>query len=152
MSEETLNTNEQSSAQELINAIAELQAQIAALKQAEPTVTIKEITVDKSVPKNKRRVKADPTRTYTFGGAPLKMDGKVPQQQLDLANLCAKYSPAQVGEPDLFNLLEEHQAEYESLRTSVQHVTWLFCYYRGLGRTAKQAGFVARGFLTFKNS
>jgi len=152
MSELNLTANEQPSAQELINAIAELQAKIAALKQAEPTATIKEITVDRSQPKNKRRVKADPNRVYTFSGKPLNLAGKVPQQQADLAALIVKYSPVEVDESDLFDILDEHVAEYDSLNRSTQSVTYLFCYYRGLGRDGKHAGFVARGFCTFKSN
>lgn len=82
----------------------------------------------------------------------LRMDGKVPQQQLDLAEILT--IGMEVGkeypEDQVFKILEAGRDGYKSLRESKQPVTLLFRYYRGLKAEGTHAGFVARDFIQYK--
>jgi len=112
--------------------IAELQAQLDALKKA---------------PKNQVAGKPG-NRSYVRQG-PLSFEGKVPQQQADLAKILTDKMP--VGETfteaQVFAFLESEKHNHPSLVNSKQDVTYLFRYYRGLKQDGKHGGFVARGFL-----
>lgn len=110
-----------------LELVQSLQARIAELEKA---------------PKNKVESKPATGKVYERLG---EFVGKAPQQQRDLADIIAKNFP--IGKPfsetELYAALELHQGEYYKLATSVQHVTYLFRYYRGI----KDGGFIARGFL-----
>lgn len=129
-----------------LEMIAQLKAKIAQL-EAEPAVRAE--VVEAKVAKNHRAVKADPNRSYVRLGE-LKLWGNVPQQQKDLADIIRRNFAVgeSFTEAQLFAVLEASAESYEKLRTSRQHVTYLFAYYRGLKNDgAKYAGFVGRGFL-----
>ena len=112
--------------------IAELQAQLDALKKA---------------PKNQQPGKPG-NRSYVRQG-PLSFEGKVPQQQADLAKILTDKMP--VGETfteaQVFGFLEAGKSEFPSLMNSVQDSSYLFRYYRGLKKSGAHAGFIARGFM-----
>ena len=137
----------------LLKKLDEMRAELAEL-QSQPTAaapkveTKKEEVVKDNTPKNKRRVKADPARKYVRQGV-LKTWGSVPQQQADIAAILqvAMKDDVEYSESDVFDFLEFSRDHFESLRTSKQHVTYLFCYYRGLKNDGKHSGFVGRGFL-----
>jgi hypothetical protein len=146
--EEVAMTNDELAMQKLEEMQAELEA-LKAERAAAPSVEKKEATTVKdNTPKNKRRVKADPTRKYVRQGD-LKVWGRVPQQQLDIAAILkvAMEDGVEYGEEFVFDALEAGRDEFESLRKSGQHVTYLFAYYRGLKNDGKYSGFVGRGFL-----
>jgi hypothetical protein len=101
--------------------------------------------------RDKRRAFKPTSKVYVRLGE-LRMDGKVSQQQLDLAKILTagmevdkKYSEDQV-----FKILEAGRGGYKSLRESRQPVTDLFRYYRGLKAEGTHAGFVARDFIHYK--
>ena len=148
--EEVAMTNEELSMKKLEELQAELEALKAERAAAPPVVqnTKKENNVKDNTPKNKRRVKADPTRKYVRQGD-LKVWGRVPQQQLDIAAILkvAMEDGVEYGEEFVFDALEAGRDAFESLRKSGQHVTYLFAYYRGLKNDGKHSGFVGRGFL-----
>ncbi len=113
--------------------IAKLQAELDALKKA---------------PKN--QVAGTPgNRSYTRIAAVLNTEGKIPQQQADLAKILTKRMPIgeKFTEAQVFAFLNEDKPEFPSLVNSRQDVTYLFRYYRGLKPSGKHAGFVARKFL-----
>jgi hypothetical protein len=112
--------------------IAELQKQLDDLKKA---------------PKN--QVAGTPgNRSYVREGV-LNTEGKVPQQQADLAKILTNRMPVgeKFTEAQVFGFLNADKGDYPSLVNSRQDVTYLFRYYRGLKPSGKHAGFVARGFL-----
>jgi hypothetical protein len=78
-----------------------------------------------------------------------RQTGTVPQQQKDLATILSKRMNIAVEykEEDVFSFLREDAVNYTSLTSSVQDVTYLLRYYRGLKNDGKRAGFVARGFI-----
>ena len=123
--------------------LVQLKAKLAELQDKN-----KEGGEDKKMPKNKRRVKADPNRKYVRLGS-LRRFGRVPKQQEDIAAILEESMDlgAEWTEEEVFCLLEDSQKEYESLRKSGQHITYLFAYYRGLKNDGKHAGFIARDFL-----
>jgi len=101
------------------------------------------------VKKNQKPGKANASRKYVLLDKELKSWGKVPQQQADIAKLLG--ANMEVGkeytESEVFDMLMEKSAEYNSLLSSKQDPTYLFRYYRGLKNDGKHAGFIARGFL-----
>ena len=122
--------------------LEELKKQRAAVPEAK-----EEAKLRNDVPKNKRRVKADPNRRYVRLGE-LKTWGRVPQQQADIAKIICDFPQGvEFGEAELFDRLEARRDDFESLRKSEQHVSYLFCYYRGLKNDGKHAGFIGRSFL-----
>jgi hypothetical protein len=134
----------------ILAEVVKLQAELAALKN--PTASTVASKGDK-VQKNHKPVKPQDGRTYELLSASLKTWGKVPQQQLDLAKLVVLCFGTKdtVTEAELFAFLTLHAGGYESIRKSVQHVTYLFAYYRGLRNDGKHAGFIARNFLRVSN-
>jgi hypothetical protein len=98
---------------------------------------------------NKRRGKVKEGRTYTRKMAKLAGGGCIPQQQLDIANILIQGMEQNraYSEGYVFDLVEAKAPDYVSLRTSDQHPTYLFRYYRNINR-GKHFGFVQRLFLT----
>ena len=135
-----ITTNEQA-----IAMIAELTKQLEELK-GDSKVT------NDGVKKNQKPGKANASRKYVLLDKELKSWGKVPQQQADLAAIMAE--SMEVGKEytkaEVFDMLMEKSAEYNSLLGSKQDPTYLFRYYRGLKNDGKHAGFVARNFLRMK--
>ena len=74
-----------------------------------------------------------------------EFSGKAPRQQQNLAAILTFEMPLgeKFTESQVFEILNKHVESYESLRTSLQDVTYLFRYYRGL----KPTGFTSRDFL-----
>lgn len=101
------------------------------------------------VKKNQKPGKADPNRKYVLLSKKMKEWGNIPQQQADLADLLSKNMEVgkEYTEPEVFNILIDGAGEYQSLYKSVQDVTYLFRYYRGLKNDGKRGSFVARDFL-----
>jgi len=133
-------TNEQA-----IAMIAELTKQLEELKGGS------KVTND-GMKKNQRPGKANAGRKYILLSKELKSWGKVPQQQADIAKLLSKNMEVgkEYAESEVFDMLMEKSAEYNSLLGSKQDPTYLFRYYRGLKNDQKHAGFIARGFLQMK--
>lgn len=88
-------------------------------------------------------------RKYVLLDRSMKMFGKVPQQQQDLAAILS--NSMEVGreytEAEVFNALVSNSASYSSIASSVQDPTYLFKYYRGLKNDGRHAGFIARNFI-----
>lgn len=128
----------------------ELMAQINALKAelAAKDITKKAANIV-TVQKNKRVGVASPTRKYVLLSKSLANWGKVPQQQADIATLLLNNMAVGVAytEADVFNALIDGSGDYPSLTGSVQDVTYLFKYYRGLKNDGKHAGFIGRDFI-----
>ena len=101
------------------------------------------------VKKNQKPGKANASRKYVLLDKELKSWGKVPQQQADIAKLLGVNMEVgkEYTEAEVFDMLMEKSAEYNSLLGSKQDPTYLFRYYRGLKNDGKHAGFIARGFL-----
>ena len=143
--------------EEVLAELKSARAELAALQSAKatkvaPSTEAKAInTGGSSVKKNHKEVKANPARKYVRLGTlkTLKMFGKIPQQQADLAAILAESMDvgAEWTEAEVFELLKDSVKDYESLRRSVMHVTYLFAYYRGLKNDGIHAGFIARDFL-----
>ena len=99
--------------------------------------------------KNQKPGKANASRKYVLLDKELKSWGKVPQQQADIARLLG--TNMEIGreytEAEVFDMLMEKSAEYNSLLGSKQDPTYLFRYYRGLKNDGKHAGLIARNFL-----
>lgn len=137
---EVANTETKKSAEEvLMTMVLQLQKQIAELK-----------VTNSAEPKNKRPGRVDPsTRYILLNGFSVLRNGKVPQQQLDLARIIgAKFNIGEVfTQAQLYQALNEGRSSHRSLYTSVQDVTYLFRYYFGLRDNGKQAGFVARNYM-----
>ena len=95
-----------------------------------------------------REVKPKPDRKYVRLDK-LQTFGKVPRQQADLAAILAESMDVGVEwtEAEVFELIKDSVKEYDSLRNSRMHATYLFAYYRGLKNDGTHAGFIARGFL-----
>lgn len=74
---------------------------------------------------------------------------KIPGQQEDLADILSRNMVVgkQYSEAEIFKFLNEEYGDYPRLANSVQHVTYLFRYYRGLKAEGSHAGFLARKFL-----
>lgn len=104
----------------------------------------------RKAPKNQVPGKAG-NSTYMRKG-PMSFEGKVPQQQADLAKILTNRMPTgeTFSEAQVFGFLQEDYLEFPSLANSRQDVTYLFRYYRGLKKEGKHAGFVARDFLVVK--
>ena len=100
---------------------------------------------------DRRRAVKPTSKVYVRLGE-LRMDGKVPQQQLDLAAILTAGMEVdkEYSEDQIFKILEAGRDGYKSLRESRQPVTHLFRYYRGLKAEGMYAGFVARGFIHYK--
>lgn len=138
--------------EEVLRKIEELKAQLAEVKGdsavEETRQEVKQMTVDKSVPKNHRTGKVDAGRKYKLLTKKMSMTGNVPQQQADIADLLA--SRMDVGkeytEAEVFNFLIDGAGDYKSLYGSKQDPTYLFRYYRGIKKD-KYLGFIARNFL-----
>ena len=135
-----ITTNEQA-----IAMIAELTKQLEELK-GDSKVT------NDGVKKNQKPGKANASRKYVLLDKELKSWGKVPQQQADIAKLLGVNMEVgkEYTEAEVFDMLMEKSAEYNSLLGSKQDPTYLFRYYRGLKNDGKHAGFVARNFLRMK--
>ena len=75
--------------------------------------------------------------------------GKVPSQQAAIADILSKnFEPrVEIQEVELVAALVRDKGKYPSLNNSVQSVTYLFRYYRGLKHSGNHAGFIARNFL-----
>ena len=80
------------------------------------------------------------------------MNGRVPQQQLDLAKILTAGMEVhkEYSEDQVFNILEAGRDAYKSLCESKQPVRYLFRYYRGLKADGTHAGFVARDFIHYR--
>ena len=101
------------------------------------------------VKKNQKPGKANASRKYVLLDKELKSWGKVPQQQADIAKLLGVNMEVgkEYTEAEVFDMLMEKSAEYNSLLGSKQDPTYLFRYYRGLKNDGKHAGLIARNFL-----
>jgi len=128
--------------QELLAARAALE--VLNQKSTEPA---KETGVKKN--KSHERSKPKQGRKYVLLAKELKNWGKVPQQQADVAKLLANYLDVDVEytEKEVFETIEEHAGEFNSLAISTMDPVYVFRYYRGLGNDQKYGGFVARDFL-----
>jgi hypothetical protein len=138
----------QAKLEELVARFATLTATAGPAAEIKVTETKKEATV--KVAKNKRPVKAAAGRKYVLLSKTLANWGRVPQQQADLAVILANNFEVgkEVSEQEVFDVVTEKSADYASLAGAVQHPTYLFAYYRGLGcKDAKHAGFVYRDFV-----
>jgi hypothetical protein len=93
-----------------------------------------------------------PTRRVYVRLGEFRMDGRVPQQQLDLVQILTvgMEIDKEYSEDYVFKILETGRDGYKSLRESKQAVTYLFRYYRGLKAEGRHAGFVARDFIRYK--
>jgi hypothetical protein len=134
--------------EKVLAEVARLQAELEALKKGDaPTITKKE--GGSNVKKNQKPGKANASRKYVLLDKELKSWGKVPQQQADIAKLLGVNMEVgkEYTEAEVFDMLMEKSAEYNSLLDSKQDPTYLFRYYRGLKNNGKHAGFVARNFL-----
>jgi uncharacterized Fe-S cluster-containing MiaB family protein len=131
--------------EQLVALLAELTAKLEKLEKAAAAQTVK--TAASAV-----GPKAVTGRTYTLLADALPTWGKVPQQQRDLALICSEIMTKDepVSEAELFAHLEERAKAFPSLANSVQPVTRLFAYYRGLKNDGRHAGFVARGWMVSK--
>ena len=130
MNNDELNVNP-----DVMKLLAELQAELAELREAPP--------------KNQRPGVAGERNVYVRLGE-LKTYGRVPQQQADIAKILTSEMVLnqQYSEAEVFNFLINGCGEFRSLYTSKQDVTYLFKYYRGLNKKdGKHEGFVKRGFL-----
>lgn len=120
-----------------------IQKKLDELKAAEAKVAVK------GTKKNQRPGKPTAGRKYILLSNKLAAWGKVPQQQLDLAQILV--SGMEVGkeysEAEVFDMLVEGAGDHKSLYGAVQDVTYLFRYYRGLKNDGKHAGFIPRNFL-----
>jgi hypothetical protein len=132
-----ITTNEQ-----VIAMIAELTKQLEELKGGSKVV-------NDGVKKNQKPGKANASRKYVLLDKELKSWGKVPQQQADIAKLLGVNMEVgkEYTEAEVFDMLMEKSAEYNSLLGSKQDPTYLFRYYRGLKNDGKHAGLIARNFL-----
>jgi len=99
---------------------------------------------------DKRRAVKPTSKVVRLGE--LRMDGKVPQQQLDLAKILTAGMEVdkEYSEDHVLKIMEAGRDGYKSLRESKQPVTYLFRYYRGLKADGTHAGFVARDFIHYK--
>ena len=104
---------------------------------------------NEGVKKNQKPGKANASRKYVLLDKELKSWGKVPQQQADIAKLLGVNMEVgkEYTEAEVFDMLMEKSAEYNSLLGSKQDPTYLFRYYRGLKNDGKHAGLIARNFL-----
>ncbi len=135
--------------------IAELQKELAELRKAQEgtgpmtVVMRKEDKVGSSLKKNQKPGKPSATRRYVFLTDKLSTWGKVPQQQADIAEILTK--AFEVGkeytEAEVFAALIDGAGDYPSITRSVQDVTYLFRYYRGLKSTATHGSYISRNFL-----
>ena len=100
---------------------------------------------------DKRGAVKPASRVYVRLGE-LRTDGKVPQQQFDLAKILSAGMEVdkEYSEDYVFKILEAGRDAYKSLRESKQPVANLFRYYRGLKAEGMHAGFVARDFIHYK--
>ena len=128
-------------AEELITA---LQEELRQLREQNVS-KVKEVS---NLKKNQKPGKPSATRKYVRLGT-LKVWGNVPQQQADIAQILIRCMEVgkEYSEAEVFNFLVDNCGDYVKLRTSVQDVTYLFRYYRGLKNDGKHASFVARDFL-----
>lgn len=125
----------------------QLSAKLVELKAQLEALTTKK--GGNEVAKNKRAVNPDPSRKYVLLSKTLESWGRVPQQQRDIATLLSQLMTVnqEYTEAEVFAAITDYACEFDSLRKSVQHPTYLFTYYRGLKNDGKHAGFVARNFL-----
>ncbi len=128
--------------------VARLQAELDALKNGGASTTVSS-KGGSNVKKNQKPGKANASRKYVLLDKELKSWGKVPQQQADIAKLLGANMSVgkEYTEAEVFNMLMEKSAEYNSLLGSKQDPTYLFRYYRGLKNDGKHAGLIARNFL-----
>lgn len=126
---------------------AQLLAKMAELQQRLAQLTM--MNQEGGVAKNKRPVNPDPGRKYVLLSKTLESWGRVPQQQRDIAMLLSQLMTVnqEYTEAEVFAAVTDYACEFDSIRKSVQHPTYLFAYYRGLKNDGKHAGFVARNFL-----
>ena len=125
----------------------QLSAKLAELKAQLEALTNKKGGTE--VAKNKRAVNPDPGRKYVLLTKQLESWGRVPQQQRDIATLLSQLMTVgqEYSEAEVFAAVTDYACEFDSIRKSVQHPTYLFAYYRGLKNDGKHAGFIARNFL-----
>lgn len=118
--------------------------EVLAKELAELKATLARLTAQ---PKNHVPAKVTDKSYERLGD--LKTWGKVPQQQLDLANILVRHMELgkKYSEAEVFAFLVTDRDQYVQLRTSRQDVTYLFKYYRGLKKTATHGGFFARDFI-----
>jgi hypothetical protein len=123
---------------DLLATLAELTAQLEELK-----------TKGAKVQKNHVAGKPAAGRKYVLLAKEMKMFGKVPRQQAELAHILATNLEVlkEYSEDEVFNLVTTKAPGYPSIARSVQDPTYLFKYYRNLKNDGKHAGFVARNFL-----
>jgi hypothetical protein len=134
--------------EKVLTEVARLQAELEALKKGDVTLSTKP-NGGSNVKKNQKPGKANASRKYVLLDKELKSWGKVPQQQADIAKLLGVNMEVgkEYTEAEVFDMLMEKSAEYNSLLSSKQDPTYLFRWYRGLKNDGKHAGFIARGFL-----
>lgn len=102
------------------------------------------------VPKNHRAPTRVSNQMYVLLTKVLNPEGKIPQQQADIASIIVRNF--EVGKPfseeALYKVLDAERDNYPSLKKSVQHVSYLFRYYRGLSNKDNvHAGYIARKFI-----
>ena len=102
-----------------------------------------------SVKKNHVVGKADPNRRYTLLTTVLRGGMLIPHQQADIAKILVGSMTVgkEYTEQEVFDFLIDGCGEFVSLTKSVQDVTYLFKFYRGVKKAGKYLGFVARGFI-----
>ena len=126
--------------------VVDLAKQVAALSQP----PVNGDAVAEKVQKNHRPVKPSATRNYVLLSKSLNSWGKVPAQQAEIAKVIANNFEVGVLIPEakLFAVVEEAGSTMGSFRASMQSPSYVFTYYRGLGKKdGKHAGYIARDFL-----
>lgn len=100
-------------------------------------------------PKNQRVGKANDKNHYKLLSKEMQLWGNVPNQQRDIALILAERMELgkEYTETEVFSFLVDGAGEYPSITRSVQDVTYLFRYYRGIKTDAKYGSFVGRKFL-----
>jgi len=137
-------------AEELRAQIEELKAKIAAQASAQPAQAAPSIQPSQAaVAKNHVPQRPKAGRKYVLQSKSLATWGKVPQQQLDIADILTRHFDVgvSVDEAEVFAKVAEQAPMYPHLATSVQDSTYLLKYYLNLSAKNNHAGLVARGLV-----
>lgn len=120
----------------MLELIEKITKEIESLKTEQPAVA-----------KNQTAGKVTTTK-YVRLKETMDSYGNIPQQQKDLATILTFMEIGkEYTEAEVFAVLQDKRASYNSLATAKQDVTYLFRYYRGLKNDGKYAGFIARNYL-----
>jgi hypothetical protein len=122
--------------EQMMELIANMAKEIESLKAEQPAVA-----------KNHTTGKVTTTK-YVRLKEVMDNFGNVPQQQKDLAQILTFMEVGkEYTEAEVFAVLQDKRASFNSLASAKQDVTYLFRYYRGLKNDGKYAGFIARNYL-----